>query len=290
MSSHSTDVSVLGLGAMGRALAGTLLDAGHTVTVWNRTPGRDAEVVAVGAVAAAGAGSAAAASPLVVACLLDHTSVTDTFTAAADSLRGRTVVNLTSTTPEESRDLARWAERHDVVFLDGGIMATPEMIGRPESRLLYSGAAGAFDEFRPVLERFGTSEYLGEDPGLAALWDFALLAAMYGTFAAVFHGMAMVTTAGASPDAFVPRVTEWLGAMLSSVPYHAGQVTEGHYRTEVQSLDFNKAAVDAITRASRDAGIDTAVVEVVRRLVDREVAAGNGALAFSRIYESIRRP
>ena len=36
-----TAVAVLGLGAMGRAIAARLLGAGHDVAVWNRTPGRD---------------------------------------------------------------------------------------------------------------------------------------------------------------------------------------------------------------------------------------------------------
>ncbi|MGW4356883.1 NAD(P)-binding domain-containing protein, partial [Nocardia sp. NPDC004582] len=40
-------VTVLGLGAMGRALAGRFAHAGIPVTVWNRTPGRGADVVAV---------------------------------------------------------------------------------------------------------------------------------------------------------------------------------------------------------------------------------------------------
>ena len=44
-----TAVAVLGLGAMGRAIATRLLGAGHDVTVWNRTPGRDEELVAAGA-------------------------------------------------------------------------------------------------------------------------------------------------------------------------------------------------------------------------------------------------
>jgi 3-hydroxyisobutyrate dehydrogenase-like beta-hydroxyacid dehydrogenase len=44
-----TAVAVLGLGAMGRAIAARLLDAGHDVRVWNRTTGRDEELVAAGA-------------------------------------------------------------------------------------------------------------------------------------------------------------------------------------------------------------------------------------------------
>lgn len=42
-------VTVIGLGPMGRAMAAAYLDAGYEVTVWNRSPGKDTELVARGA-------------------------------------------------------------------------------------------------------------------------------------------------------------------------------------------------------------------------------------------------
>lgn len=47
---HDTNqVTVIGLGPMGRAMAAAYLDAGYEVTVWNRSPGKDTELVARGA-------------------------------------------------------------------------------------------------------------------------------------------------------------------------------------------------------------------------------------------------
>ena len=43
------EIAVLGMGHMGRALAGRLLDGGHQVKVWNRSKGRAGEVVSEGA-------------------------------------------------------------------------------------------------------------------------------------------------------------------------------------------------------------------------------------------------
>ncbi len=43
------DVAVLGMGRMGRALAGRLLEGGHRVEVWNRSKGKVGELVAAGA-------------------------------------------------------------------------------------------------------------------------------------------------------------------------------------------------------------------------------------------------
>jgi len=43
------DVAVLGMGRMGRAIAGKVLDGGHRMTVWNRSPGKAGEIVSAGA-------------------------------------------------------------------------------------------------------------------------------------------------------------------------------------------------------------------------------------------------
>ena len=48
-------VAFLGLGIMGHAMATNLAKAGHEVTVWNRTPGKQVEGAAVAPNPAAGA-------------------------------------------------------------------------------------------------------------------------------------------------------------------------------------------------------------------------------------------
>src|SRR5829696_271738 len=165
-------VTVIGLGAMGSALAAAVLAAGYPTTVWNRSPQRAEPLVARGAAAAATPGEAIEASRLVIVCLLDMASVTDVLDPAKDVLAGRVLVNLTNGTPAQARDLAG---RYDSDYLDGGIMAVPPTIGTPDAFVFYSGSRSAFDTNRTVLYLFGESRYVGDDAGLAALRDIALL-------------------------------------------------------------------------------------------------------------------
>ncbi len=106
-SSGPTGVTLLGLGAMGSALAASL--------VCRRTPDHGVEpdagprqrVVARGAVSAPTVLDAVTASPVVVTCLYDHASVHQTLDPVAEALRGRTLVNVTTTTPNDSRAARR---------------------------------------------------------------------------------------------------------------------------------------------------------------------------------------
>ncbi|WP_457786117.1 NAD(P)-dependent oxidoreductase [Streptomyces rochei] len=282
-------VSVLGLGEMGRALAGALVKDGHTTTVWNRSPGKADDLVAQGAERAATARDAVRAGPLVIACLLDHASVHEVLDPLAGELAGRTLINVTTTSPAQSRELAAWAADAGVTYLDGGIMAVPDMIGRAGSSVLYSGSADAFDRYKPLLDTWGTSTYFGEDAGLASLYDLALLAGMYVMFAGFLHGAAMVAPSGMRAGEFAAMAAPWLSAMTGAFEGFAAVIDGGDYTVEgQQSLEFSD--LGDILAASSDQGVSTEAVAMVQRLIRRQVDAGHGGEGFARVFESIRRP
>ncbi|NUS94654.1 MAG: NAD(P)-dependent oxidoreductase [Nocardia sp.] len=278
-------VTVLGLGPMGRAIAAAFVKSGIHTTVWNRTPGKDTELVGLGAVGAADPAAAVAGADLVIAVLSDHASVHAVLDPIAEQLRGKALIDLTSTAPDESRELGAWAATRDIAFLDGGIMAVPPMIGGPGASILYSGSEAVFDRFRPHLEKLGAAEYFGTDAGTAALYDFALLAGMYSMFAGFFHGTAMVRTAGVTAGSFAPRAAAYLTAMAELLPAYAEVIDSGDYGDEVQPARFHKPAFDAIVRASRDAGVALDVIAPIKNLIDRQVADGRAGEGLERITE-----
>lgn len=285
----TTKVTVLGLGAMGAALATALVRAGHTTTVWNRSTGKADALVDLGATAADTVHDAVTAADVVIACLFDADSVHEVLDPVADLLTGRTLVNVTTTTPDQSREIADWAAAHGVVYLDGGIMAVPHMIGQPGSSILYSGSAAAFEQHRPLLDLWGESAYFGEDAGLASLYDLALLAGMYVMFAGFLHGAAMVAGAGVSATDFARRAAPWLSAMTGGFAGFAAVVDGGDYTVPgQQSLEFSD--LGDMLDASAAQGISTEVLGVVQNLIRRQIDAGHGKEGFARIYESIKQP
>jgi 3-hydroxyisobutyrate dehydrogenase-like beta-hydroxyacid dehydrogenase len=282
-------VSFLGLGEMGAALARAALDAGHATTIWNRSAGKAASLVEAGARATTTAAEAVAASDLIVVCLFDHQSVHDVLGPIADRLSGRSVINLTTTSPDGARELARWAAGVGVDYLDGGIMATPDMIGTPHSSVLYSGSRRLFDEYRGLLELWGSPEYFGDDAGMASLYDLALLSGMYVMFAGFFHGAAMVGAGGVSASEFATRAAVFLQNVIFSFTEYAGVIDGGDYSVPgQQSLEFSD--ISDIVDASRALGISTELVDVVQRLIHRQIDAGHGKAGFARMIESIKHP
>ncbi|WP_410585042.1 NAD(P)-dependent oxidoreductase [Amycolatopsis sp. lyj-108] len=256
-------VTVIGLGAMGKALAATFLAAGHPTTVWNRSAGKADGLVADGATRAATITEAVTASPLVVVCLLDYPVLHEILDPVGDTLAGRALVNLTNGTPDQARETATWAARHGTDYLDGGIMAVPPMIGQPEALVLYSGSRPVLDQNEQALNRLGAARYVGTDPGLASLYDLALLSAMYGQFAGASHALALVGTEKADLAEFASSLlTPWLTATTIALPLLAQQNGTSTQTVEESDSppDMQAVAIANIVTASNSQNVDKALL------------------------------
>jgi 3-hydroxyisobutyrate dehydrogenase-like beta-hydroxyacid dehydrogenase len=270
-------LTLLGLGAMGTALAHAWMTAGYAVTVWNRTPARTEPLAAEGATVAATAAEAVAANRLVVACLLDDASVGATL-AHAD-LAGKDLVNLTTGTPGQARDRAAWAAERGARFVDGGIMAVPPMIGVPDSGgyVFFSGDPALFEEHRQTLAVPAGTTYVGEDPGFAALHDVALLSGMDGMFAGVTHAFALVRKENIPLKEFASLLSGWLGAMTPFIEQTAERLESGDYTTGVVSnLAMQVVGIATLERTADEQGVSNELLTPYHELMRRHAADGHG--------------
>jgi 3-hydroxyisobutyrate dehydrogenase-like beta-hydroxyacid dehydrogenase len=278
-------LTVLGLGAMGSAIAERLRRTGHTTTVWNRDPAKTRPHADAGATAAATVADAVTAGDLVLVVLLDHASVRERLEPVAAELKGKVVVNLTTTTPNQARSTAAWAAEHGIAYLDGAIMAVPGMIGGPGSRLLYSGDENAYAIAKPALETLGTAEFEGADAGLASLKDMALLSAMDLMFTGYVQAIAMMRTVGVSAAATAAEVEAWLAAMLPHGKSVAAIIDGGTYDTGGQSVDFDRFGIASLIAASREQGVRADLLEPHQRLLEELAAVGHSDSDWPRVVE-----
>jgi 3-hydroxyisobutyrate dehydrogenase-like beta-hydroxyacid dehydrogenase len=282
-------VTVLGLGVMGSALAGALLDRGHPVTVWNRSAHRAAPLAERGARVAATPEEAVTASPLVVACVLDYPALYGVLDPVAPALRGRTLVNLTSGSPEQAAEALTRVSGWGATYLDGAIMTTPEGVGNDAMMFLYSGSATAFDLHRDTLAALGDPLFLGEQPGLASLYDASLLGLMWATMTGWLHGVALVGTEKTEAAAFTPLALRWLnGAVSAFVTRYAAQVDAGRYPGDDATVDVQIAAIDHLLHAAEARGLDTELPGLLKRYMESAAATGHGSDSFASVVEVLR--
>ncbi len=286
-----TPVTLLGLGAMGTALAHAWLAAGHPLTVWNRTAARAEPLAAEGATVAATAADAIAANGLVIVCLLDDASVGAALESA--DLTGKDVVNLTTTTPAEARARATWATARGARYVDGGIMAVPPMVGVPQAGgyAFYSGARDLFETHEATLAVPLGTRFVGTDPGHAALHDVALLSAMYGMFSGVAHAFALIRKEDVAPASLAPLLTEWLTAMAGPhITQTADQLASGDYTTNVVSnLGMQTAGTPTFLTTAADQGVSPELLTPYFALMRRRLAEGDPSEDLTGVVDLLLR-
>lgn len=289
-------VTVIGLGSMGRALAAAFLKAGHPTTVWNRSAGKAEDLLLAGANLATTVSEAIAASPLVIVCLFDYRAIRELFDPIGVSFEGKVFVNLTTGTPEEAREMNRWATARDAEYLDGVIMAGPAMIGKPEAMILYGGLQAAYDRHEETLKVLAdNSPFLNEDTGVPTLYDLAMLAMLWSTSAGWLHAFALVGTAGIDASTFRPYADKWFQNVVavdeSESEEMATHIDQGEYSdTYGSSLGLNASGLDLLVRASHDAGVDAKMFAAISAQANRRVANGHGTDGFTSLIEAIKSP
>ncbi|MFD4243948.1 NAD(P)-dependent oxidoreductase [Streptomyces sp. NPDC058525] len=290
--SEQSAVTVLGLGPMGRSLARAFLDAGLRTTVWNRTPGRDRELVERGALGARSVAEAVSASALTVVCVVNYDASDAVLRsdAVTGALKGRTLVNLTADTPERARDTAAWAAAHGIRYLDGAIMTPTTTIGTPDAVFIHSGPEELYREHRPSLEALGgTHTHVGEDIGRAAAYDIALLDIFWTAMSGYAHALAVARAEGISARELAP-FAKGIGEILPPIFEGAAQdMDSGTFSGEDNPITSAVSSMAHIVHTSEAHGIDAGVMRAAEGMARRAVGRGHGADGFIRIAELLGR-
>lgn len=158
----------LGLGHLGRAITGRLADCDHTLTVWNRTPGK-AEGLAVQE--AASPAEVAGAADIIMICMFDSNAVRDVLTGdhgllTAD-LKGKIIVDLTTNHFREVDDFHARCAQAGANYLEAPVLGSVVPASQGALTVLVSGDQAAYDKAQAVLQDVGKNIFYLGKAGLA---------------------------------------------------------------------------------------------------------------------------
>jgi 3-hydroxyisobutyrate dehydrogenase-like beta-hydroxyacid dehydrogenase len=269
-----SDITVIGLGLMGAALARAVQQAGHDLTVWNRSPARMQPFIDDGVAGAPDLATAITASPVILICI-DNYAVTDTMLQSDDILpllAGRTVVQLSTGTPKEAREASEWMTVRGVAYLDGAILAGPKEIATDDAQILLSGDTAAYQRTGKLLQCLGgTVRYLGVNIGAASALDLAWLTTCYGRFMATIHAANLCRSEDVGIEDFI--------SVLPDQPYvqgYAKVIHEESFQMCTATLQVWGAALKRIQQQGVDANINTEIPDFVASFFKKAVDAGYG--------------
>ena len=269
-----SDITVIGLGLMGAALARAMQRVGHDLTVWNRSPAKMQPFIDDGVAGAPDVVSAIRASPVILICI-DNYAATNTMLQSDEIvplLTGRTVVQLSTGTPKEAREASEWMIARGVAYLDGAILCGPKSIGTDEAQILLSGEEAAYERAGNLLECLGgTVRYLGPNVGAASALDLAWLTTCYGRFMAVIHAANLCKSEDVGVDDFISLFPD-----NPDIQGYATVIHEESFHECTATLQVWDAALRRIQQQGVDADINTEIPDFVAGFFKKAVDAGYG--------------
>ena len=283
-----TPVSALGLGPMGHALSAALLDANYLLTVWNRTESKGDDLRSRGAAWAASPADAVAASDITLVNVVDQAVVDSLLEAAGDAVSDRTIVGLTSDTPDSARQTAKLVDNLGGRYLDGAIMTPTATIGTPSASILFAGPHDTFEAHREVFAALAEPSWLGEDYGRAAAYDMALLDLFWTSVSGFLHALTVAGANGISPGDLLPHARGIVDILPPIFDEIAGRVEADRHDESSAPMSSVAASVRHLIATSHAAGVDAGALEAFRGYVDAAVADGRGAEEVSRVAAGMR--
>ena len=285
-------VTVIGAGRMGSALATALHKRGFDTTVWNRTSSKTESLSRLGLRVAPSVLEAVGDAEIVIVNINNYESTNQLLRQKAieSALRGKVLVQLSSGTPDEAREMESWARPRGIDYLDGAIMNYPVDIGKPQGTVLYSGPDELFNRVKPVLLAFGDNAmFVGQEIGQASATDIAGLSFAMGTFLGFLHGYIVYEAENLPVDGYLQVVKKFMPAIEAGLADICDKIKGKDYANTQASLETWTVAPRELIGWCEKHGVNHSFADPQLKLIERAVKAGKGQLDLAYLYEVLKQ-
>ncbi len=247
-------ITLIGLGAMGAVLGELMVKNRIPLTVWNRSKEKAAPLIALGANYVPDVRIAVADSSVIILCVVNYQASQEILSGL--DLTGKTIIQLSSGTPADAREMQENILARGAAYLDGVILATPPQMGQPTTPIFFSGDEQVFRQQEGTLKVLaGHLAYMGPAVGAAAAWDLAILSTMFGMQFGFLHGARIMEAEGISVGA-LGNTIGMLSPVLTEMIQEVGQdIEESRFSQPLSSLEICAYCFELMERHAAEGGI-----------------------------------
>lgn len=286
----SIRIGFVGLGIMGRSMAGHILNAGHQLKVYNRSRDKADELVARGAAWCDTPGDVAAASDIVITMVGFPHDVEEIYLGdqgiVARAAPGAVLIDMTTSSPALAERIAAEAAKKGCHAIDAPVSGGD--IGAREAKLaiMVGGDAVAFEMALPILQCMGTSIVLQGGPGAGQHTKMCNQIVIASTIMGVCEGLAYGKHAGLDLDTVLKSIG---GGAASGFQLNVlgARIIKGDFAPGFFIEHFIKDLGIALAEAQR-MQLDLPALALARKLYEQLAAQGygrNGTQALFKYYE-----
>jgi 3-hydroxyisobutyrate dehydrogenase-like beta-hydroxyacid dehydrogenase/ribosomal protein S18 acetylase RimI-like enzyme len=213
--SEHTAIGFIGLGHLGLPIATNLLEAGHSLRVYNRTREKAEPFLARGAHLASQPVDTVTTGGIVVSVLWDDAALESVVTSEGFLERlgpGGVHISMSTVLPETARQLAAMHERMGSFYLEAPIFGRPEAATDKKLWVVIAGAASAKARVRPLLTAMGARGIFdfGDAVGTASVVKLVGNFLVFSAASSLAEALAIADKSGVDRKAVVEMLTTTL--------------------------------------------------------------------------------
>ncbi len=278
------DAGFVGLGAMGRGMAASLLKAGHRVAVWNRTRSR-AEALARDGAAIASTPAEAARAGVAITMVADDRAL-DAVTSGPDGIaaglpRGGLHLSMSTVAPETVERLAALHAGAGQTLVAAPVFGRPDVAASAKLAIVAAGPDAAVERARPLFDAMGQRTFVvGAQPAQASLVKLAGNFMITAAIEALAEASALVAKAGVDRGRFFEVMTETLFAAPVYKGY-ARTLLEDRFSPPGFALPLGAKDNRLLLQAGEKHAVPLPLASLVRDRMLAAFARGYGELDWS---------
>lgn len=276
----NNSTTVIGCGLMGSEIARVLHGKRVNVTAFNRSLGPLLELAQQGMRTSTDIIEAIAASDILIVVLSHYEAVKSVLTGiGADILRGKLIINLTSGSSADAREMAVRMEPTGASYLDGSIWVLPSMIGDTETVICVGGDKGAWAAAEPVVKLIGGASF---HAGTAIESGNVLEACFPGSFymtaqSCFIESVRLARKSGIGSDAIARAVSPSLRLLKKSLDDVCTKIDARDDSTKEATLNVYLNAARSYGVTADGAGLSSPYLRLLLDELEQAVAKGHGA-------------
>ncbi|MDP8993167.1 MAG: NAD(P)-dependent oxidoreductase [Actinomycetota bacterium] len=276
-----------GLGQMGEPMAAQLLDAGHELAVWNRTPERVRPLLERGARQAQSPADAAVSAQGVITMLATPEALDEVVFGpeglASNLEDGATLIEMSTVGVEAVRDVAERLP-HGVGVVDAPVLGSVSHVTKGALHVFVGGSLEQFERWSPVLERLGRPWHLGP-LGAGAAMKLVVNSALGTLMTGLGEALALADALGLEESQVLDILAESpIGATAKS---KRDNIERAEYSPNFK-LSLAVKDLGLVLRAAAGGGLELRLADAAQAWMKDAEAAGLGALDYSAVIAHIR--
>jgi 3-hydroxyisobutyrate dehydrogenase len=283
-------IGFIGMGTMGAPMASRLVEAGHNLTVHNRTQLREEPLIKLGATRGNSPKEAVVDVDLVITMVSDTPDVESVILGPDGAIhgmrKGTVLMDMSTISPAATRRFAKALQQKDIEMLDAPVSGGSEGAHNGTLSIMVGGNSQLLDLLKPVLEVLGSTITHVGPIGSGQIAKAINQVIIAGTYAAVAEGMVLGLAAGLDIKAAHTAVS---GGAASSwvLSNRASNMINNDYplgfRTRLHRKDLG-IALDA----ARDLGVPLPISAFVEQIETGLLKKGYGEEDVSNIARYFR--